>query len=61
MEGENGFLVQTEEEWLEKINYLKTHKEERNRMGQKGRQEVEETFSLQATSKKWVEILTASN
>lgn len=61
VEGENGFLVQTEEEWLEKIKYLKTHKEERNRMGQKGRQEVEETFSLQATSKKWVEILTASN
>lgn len=60
-EGENGFLVQTEEEWLEKINYLKTHKEERSRMGQKGRQEVEGTFSLQATSKKWVEILTASN
>lgn len=61
VEGENGFLVQTEEEWLEKINYLKTHKEQRSRMGQKGRQDVEETFSLQATFKKWVEILTASN
>lgn len=61
MEGENGFLVQTEAEWLEKIKHLKTHKEERSGMGQKGRQEVEETFSLQATSKKWVEILHQEN
>ncbi|QOW10626.1 glycosyltransferase family 4 protein [Kaistella flava (ex Peng et al. 2021)] len=60
-EGENGFLVNGEKEWLEKIKYLKTNIEERNRMGQKGREEVEGKFSLQATSKKWKEILERTN
>lgn len=57
VENENGFLASKEKEWLEKIKYLKTHKTERLRMGEKGRQTVENQFSLQATSKKWVKIL----
>ena len=61
IEGENGFLARTDEEWLEKINDLKINVQERREMGKRGRKKVEEQFSLQSASKKWSEILTVSN
>lgn len=61
IECENGFLVKSEKEWLEKIKYLKTLGEERNRMGQNGREKVQGKFSLLVTAKKWTEILQQKN
>lgn len=55
--GENGFWASTEEEWLTAIQTLKQDKELRNVMGLEGRKAVENTYSIQVTSNKWVGIL----
>ena len=55
--GENGFWASTEEEWLTAIQTLKQDKELRNVMGLQGRIEVENTYSIQVTAKKWMGIL----
>jgi glycosyltransferase involved in cell wall biosynthesis len=54
-DGINGFLVQTEEQWLEKLNLLIEDTAMRTSLGKKGRIKVESDFSL----KKNCEIVVA--
>lgn len=54
---ENGFWASTEDKWLTAIQTLKKDKELRNVMGLEGRKAVENTYSIQVTSNKWVGIL----
>ena len=46
MEGENGFLAATDEEWLEKLSLLARDEGLRRWVGQKGRETVEKHYSL---------------
>ena len=45
-DGENGFLAATDEEWLEKLSLLARDEALRRRLGQKGRETVENHYSL---------------
>lgn len=49
-EGVNGFLVQEEEEWLDKLRLLIEDSALRERLGKSGRKKVESQFSLQKSS-----------
>lgn len=55
--GENGFWASTEEDWLTAVKNLKRDKKLSKAMGQQGRAGVENTYSIQVTAKKWIEIL----
>jgi glycosyltransferase involved in cell wall biosynthesis len=45
-DGENGFLAATDNEWFEKLVLLKSNEELRRKLGQKGRETVEQHYSL---------------
>jgi len=52
-DGENGFLAATDNEWLGKLSLLARDEELRRKLGQKGRETVENHFSLKRWSPKW--------
>ena len=54
---ENGFLCETEEQWLEALRKLITDKALRNKMGEAGRQLVEEKYCVQQTAGQVIEYL----
>ena len=56
-ENENGFLVKTEEEWLEKLKYLIDNPIERERIGKNARQTVLQKFSIEANKPVYLQIL----
>jgi glycosyltransferase involved in cell wall biosynthesis len=45
-DGENGLLVSTDDEWVEKLGRLLVDRELRRRLGEQGRRTVEERYSL---------------
>ena len=45
-DGENGFLAATEKDWLQKLTLLACDEELRRKLGQKGRETVENRYSL---------------
>jgi glycosyltransferase involved in cell wall biosynthesis len=47
-DGINGFLADTEEEWMEKISCLIDSFELRQRIGKKGRETVEKGYSVES-------------
>ncbi len=47
-EGENGFLIHKQEEWITKLSALIENKELREQIGAKGRQTVLERYSVEA-------------
>ena len=55
-QGKNGYLASTEDEWLEAINHLKTHVEERMKMGLAGRKRAEESYNLQVTAPRLLKL-----
>lgn len=57
VDGENGILVKTEDEWIEKLKYLIDNPDERRRIGMNGRQTVLEKFSVRATRDVYLNIL----
>lgn len=57
VEGENGFLASSEDEWFHKISNLLDNKELRARMGLNARKTVEKNYSLRATFPKLFDLL----
>jgi glycosyltransferase involved in cell wall biosynthesis len=54
--GVNGFLVETEEEWFEKLDLLASNEELRRKIGAAARQTVEERFSTRIQMPRLIEI-----
>ena len=57
VQGENGFLASSEAQWTEAIGALVADADLRRRLGQAGRQRVEEKYCLQAQAPRLVEML----
>ena len=56
-DGENGFLVESSEEWIDSLSRLVESAELRVRIGTAARREVEERYSLQKLGPEFVQIL----
>ena len=54
---ETGYLVDSAQEWKQKIIELKNNKDERIRLGENARKLVEEKYCIQVTAGKWVQLL----
>jgi glycosyltransferase involved in cell wall biosynthesis len=57
-QGQTGYLVRTEDEWLDALRRLIADPPLRRRLGQAGRQVVETTYSLQANRDRYLAIFT---
>lgn len=57
--GETGFLVTTEDEWVDAIQTLARDPDLRRRMGALGRQLVSERYSVEVGAAKWVNLISA--
>jgi len=55
--GVNGFLANSDEEWIDKISLLIENKDLRAKIGLTGRKAVEEKFSLKVNAPKFLEII----
>jgi glycosyltransferase involved in cell wall biosynthesis len=58
-DGENGYLASSTDDWYDKLRTLIDNRALRQKMGENGRQLVEEKYSLQVTAPKLVEIFRA--
>ena len=56
---ENGYLVDTEEEWYDILAYLLENKEARMRVGAKGDETVEKYYSVEALKAKYLSLFQA--
>ncbi len=57
VENENGYLVKTDEEWIEKLKYLIDNPSERERLGKNARKTVLDNFSVEANKPVYLQIL----
>ena len=55
--GENGFLVETPDQWAEAVGRLAHDPELRRRMGEAGRRRVEKDFGVAVGAARWVSLL----
>ena len=55
-DGVNGFLANSEEEWIKKLSLLIEDAELRKKLGMAGRKTVEERYSVKANAPKYLEI-----
>jgi len=55
-EGENGFLAETESEWVDKLSQLIEDEALRKRLGEAGRQTVVKYYSVEANKEKWLAV-----
>jgi len=60
-DGVNGFLADSEEEWIEKLSQLIKDESLRERLGSMGRKTVEERYSVKVNGPKLLEILANVN
>lgn len=60
-DGENGFVANSEEEWVEKLSILIKDPQLRQRIGLAGRKYVEEHFSLKVNAPRYLRILQYVN
>ena len=56
-DNENGYLVKTEDEWIDKLKHLIDHPIERERIGKNARQSVLNKFSVEANKPVYLNIL----
>ena len=56
---ENGYLVDTEEEWYDILVYLLENKEARMRVGAKGDETVEDHYSVNSLKNKYLDLFQA--
>jgi len=59
-EGENGFLATTEQEWTEKLEALVRDASLREVLGRRGRELVEEVYSVKVRAPEFIEALRAA-
>jgi glycosyltransferase involved in cell wall biosynthesis len=59
-QGVNGFLAQTQGEWIQSLNTLLHDADLRQRMGEAGRKKVEQEYSLQTTGPKLLALLKSA-
>jgi len=59
-DGVNGYLIKTEEEWIEKISKLMEDPNLRRNIGLAGRKTVEEKYSLKLNAFKFLEVIRAA-
>lgn len=59
-DGVNGFLVNSEEEWLKKISLLIENPELRKKIGVAGRKTVEERYSVKVNAPRYLEVLRSA-
>ena len=57
--GENGFLAETEQEWVMALDRLLTDSDLCSKMGSAGRQRVEADYCIQKTGPKLAQLLKA--
>ncbi|HLU85364.1 MAG TPA: glycosyltransferase family 4 protein, partial [Vicingaceae bacterium] len=57
-DGENGFLANTDEEWITKIEWLIESEELRKKLGKAGRQTIIERYSIEANKDKYLALLS---
>ncbi len=55
--GKNGFLVESEKEWVKALTMLSEDKELRQKMGRHGRKKVETNYCLQVTASRLVTLI----
>ncbi len=55
-DGENGFLANSENEWIEKLTRLIESKELREKIGKAGRETVEQKFSIKAQKNNFLSL-----
>jgi glycosyltransferase involved in cell wall biosynthesis len=55
--GTNGMLADTENDWMQALSLLVENEEMRRKLGDAGRQTVEEKYSIQAWKNKWLELI----
>lgn len=60
-DGETGYLVETPEQWTAAIARLAVDPSQRIRMGQAGRQRVEEHYSVRCGAARWQALLAGLN
>lgn len=58
IDGKNGFLAATEEEWIDRISMLIESEELRLRLGKEGRTTVQEFYSIDANKEKYRSLFT---
>lgn len=56
--GDTGFLAETPEQWIEAIGRLARDPELRRDMGRAGRRLVERDYSVEAGTKRWLQLLS---
>jgi L-malate glycosyltransferase len=58
-DGVNGYLVKTDDEWVERMSQLLDDAAERRRLGENGRQLVEQRFALDRQAEQLAKVLTS--
>ena len=57
-DGENGFLANSEQEWITKLELLILSEELRKKLGKAGRQKIVERYSIDANKHKYLTLLS---
>ena len=55
-DGVNGFLAETEDEWVTKLSLLIDNKELRQKLGSAGRETVVKYYSVEANKQKYLKL-----
>lgn len=54
--GENGFLANSEKEWIDKLTLLISNKELRETLGKKGRKTIEDNYSISSNKENYIKL-----
>ncbi|MCH8954932.1 glycosyltransferase family 4 protein [candidate division KSB1 bacterium] len=60
-DGTNGYLADTKEAWFEKLSLLIKDENLRERLGRKGRESIQDKFTVEANAAKFVEIILSNS
>jgi len=60
-DGTNGYLADAKDEWFEKLSLLIEDKNLRERLGRKGRESIQDKFTVEANAAKFVKIILSNS